>query len=130
MRILASLLAFSFLLMVGCGSSGTKVSGLVPVKGKINYGPYTKIEPGKVLFWSTFDGPNFEGMVDASGAFTLGLGAQPGAMPGKYKVTLAGKGAPKFLQNDKTTNIVAEVSASNPEISITLVAPKPVSGDE
>jgi hypothetical protein len=129
MRILASLLAFSCLLMVGCGSSGTTVSGLVPAKGKINYGPY-KVEPGKILFWSTFDGPNFEGMVDASGAFTLSLGAQPGAMPGKYKVTLAGKGAPKFLQNDKTTNIVAEVSASNPEISITVVAPKAAANGE
>lgn len=122
MRFLAGLLAFASLVLVGCGSSGTTVTGLVPAKGKINYGPY-KIEPGKVMFWSTFEGPNFDGMVDASGNFTLGLGAQPGAMPGKYKVTLAGKGAPKFLQSDKTTNVVAEVTAANPEISITLKAP-------
>lgn len=125
MRILAGLIAFSSLVLVGCGSSGTTVSGLVPVKGKINYGPY-KVEPGKIMFWSTFDGPNFEGMVDASGNFTLALGAQQGAMPGKYKVTLAGKGAPKFLQNDKTTNLTTEISASNPNVELTVKAPKPV----
>lgn len=123
MRILAGLIAFCSLVLVGCGSSGTTVSGLVPVKGKINYGPY-KVEPGKIMFWSTFDGPNFEGMVNGSGEFTLALGAQPGAMPGKYKVTLAGKGAPRFLQSDKTTTITAEISATNPNVDITVKAPK------
>lgn len=123
MRILAGLIAFCSLVLVGCGSSGTTVSGLVPVKGKITYGPY-KVEPGKIMFWSTFNGPNFEGMVDASGSFTLALGAQQGAMPGKYKVTLGGKGAPRFLQSEKTTNLTAEVSTSNPNLEITVKAPK------
>lgn len=107
------------LAIVGCGGSGEAVTGLVPVAGKINYGT-AKVEPGKVVFWSTFDGPNFTGDVDASGAFSLNLGPQKGAMPGKYKVTLTGKGAPKIYTNEKSTPLVVEVSASNPTVEITL----------
>src|SRR5262245_26780612 len=72
-------------LLVGCNSGS--VSGIVPVSGKVTY-KGAPVEGAIVTFVPEGSGRTATATTRASGVFSLTTVDSPGAMPGKYKVTV------------------------------------------
>lgn len=72
-------------LLVGCNSAS--VSGTVPVSGKVTY-KGAPVEGAIVTFVPEGKGRTATATTGAGGVFSLTTVDAPGAMPGKYKVTV------------------------------------------
>jgi len=72
-------------LLVGCNSGS--VSGTVPVSGKVTY-KGVPVEGAIVTFVPEGKGRTATATTAAGGVFSLTTVDSPGAMPGKYKVTV------------------------------------------
>jgi hypothetical protein len=71
----------SLLLLSGCGAKYVPVEGVVTIDGKT--------VPGATVTFVSDDGKQMSsGTTDDGGNFTLTSGANPGALPGNYKVTV------------------------------------------
>ena len=131
-------LMLASLLLAGCGDGKSTVTGTVTMDG-------TPLTGGNVSFMPEGGGPMASGAISETGEFTLYTNANPGAAPGKYKVTVnppfeasggsAGDGStsqpsgnekkvrsiPQKYQNSSTTDLKAEVKAgANDPIKIEL----------
>jgi hypothetical protein len=71
--------------LVGCNSAS--LSGTVPVSGKVTY-KGTPVEGAIVTFVPEGQGRTATATTSAGGVFSLTTVDSPGAMPGKYKVTV------------------------------------------
>jgi hypothetical protein len=69
------------LAIVGCAAKPVPVSGVVNFDGK-------PVEGATVTFLSADGKLSAAGLTDASGAFSLTTGNQPGAFPGEYKIVV------------------------------------------
>src|SRR5262245_17598964 len=76
---------WSLVFLGGCNSAS--VSGTVPVSGKVTY-KGTPVEGAIVTFVPEGKGRPATATTTAGGAFSLTTVDSPGAMPGKYKVTV------------------------------------------
>lgn len=78
-RVFAAGLLAAVAALSGCGPKLVPAGGTVTLDG-------TPVEGAMVTFVAEDGGATYTGQSDAGGAFTLSSGAEPGAMPGKYKV--------------------------------------------
>ena len=74
-------------LAVSLGGCGGKGDGLYPVKGKITY-QGKALAGATVVFAPSGQGQPAQGVTDDSGQYTLNTSGKPGALIGKYKVTV------------------------------------------
>jgi len=80
------------LTLTGCGAKYVPVEGVVRLDGQ-------PLDGATVVFTSEDGKKTFSGFTDAGGAFSLGGGEKPGALPGTYKVTVTKKAALKGDEN-------------------------------
>jgi hypothetical protein len=75
------LFAACLLCLAGCGSSTASVTGVVYLDGE-------RLGAGNVAFNPVGEGPVANGSIDASGRYTLQVGAGSGVPPGDYVVVV------------------------------------------
>ena len=85
MRLRSLLGLVGLAVLVGCNSGS--VSGTVPVSGKVIY-KGAAVEGAIVTFVPEGEGRTATATTAAGGVFSLNTVDSPGAMPGKYKVTV------------------------------------------
>lgn len=116
-------------LAAGCAKYGDSPTGLVPVKGKVVGASGSPVGWVQVMFYPTAPGGTTGGgTAKADGRFVVkSLNNEEGLIPGTYKVTVVpwkAKGMPGKLPEkyaeEHTTDLTAEVSATTPDVTITL----------
>lgn len=91
MSVRLRIAGFVLLLHAGCG----ELPDLPPaaVRGKVTFRG-VPLPGGLIVFTPDDDyrghGPQAEGLIGVDGTFTLTTAKQPGAVPGRYRVTVAG----------------------------------------
>jgi hypothetical protein len=97
LKMVMPLLCGALLLSLSACGGGPN---LVPVKGKVTVDG-TPLETGSVAFWPDGSGQEASGDIAKDGTYELYTNKMPGAVPGKYKVTVvAQKGGSNIKPNE------------------------------